>query len=417
MDRVQRALGADVNPHNLAAAGATADCSIDDPRPLVLHVVYRFDVGGLENGLVNLINNMPADSYRHAVLALTEATDFRRRIRRSDVAVIELHQPPGHGFWLYPALYRTMRRLRPAIVHSRNLAALEALVPAWAAGVPVRIHGEHGRDVSDLHGDKRKYQWLRRVYRPFVSHYVALGSELTDYLTAKVGVRASAVTQIGNGVDTDKFRPTESLPAPIDGCPFDPERHWLVGSVGRMQAVKDPINLARAFVLALERQPELHARMRLVMVGGGPLREDALALLAGAGVADLAWLPGERHDIDAVMRGFSCFVLPSLAEGISNTILEALASGLPVIATRVGANADLVAQGETGELVEPADPAALADSILRLANAPAVAASMKNAAREHAVARFGLPAMTTAYRLLYDRQLARGRRVPRPPGR
>ena len=119
-----------------------------DPRPLIMHVVYRFDVGGLENGVVNLINHMPADGYRHAVLALTEATDFSHRIRRDDVPVLSLHKPPGHGLWLYPQIYRLMRSWRPAIVHSRNLAALEAAVPAWAAGVPVRIHGEHGRDVD-----------------------------------------------------------------------------------------------------------------------------------------------------------------------------------------------------------------------------------------------------------------------------
>ena len=97
-----------------------------DGRPLVLHVVYRLDVGGLENGVVNLINHMPA--YRHAVLALTEASDFQHRIRRDDVPVVALHKPPGHGLWLYPQLFRLMRAWRPAIVHSRNLAALEAVM-------------------------------------------------------------------------------------------------------------------------------------------------------------------------------------------------------------------------------------------------------------------------------------------------
>ena len=77
-----------------------------DARPLVLHVVYRFDTGGLENGVVNLINHMPAGAYRHAVLALTEVTDFRHRIQCGDVQCIALHKPPGHGVWQYPRLYR-----------------------------------------------------------------------------------------------------------------------------------------------------------------------------------------------------------------------------------------------------------------------------------------------------------------------
>ena len=381
-----------------------------DQRPLVLHIVYRFDVGGLENGVVNLINEMPAGAYRHAVLALTEATDFRHRIQRDDVPVTALHKPPGHGVWLYPTLFRLMRQWRPAIVHTRNLAALEAVVPAWAAGVPVRIHGEHGRDVDDLDGASRKHQWLRRLYRPFVNHQVALGGELAEYLVGKVGVARAGVTRICNGVDTGRFKPADDgVPAVIEGCPFDGSRHWLVGTVGRMQAVKDQLSLARAFVFALQSQPQLREHVRMVMVGDGPLRAESLAILQAAGVADLAWLPGERHDVAEVMRGLNCFVLPSLAEGVSNTILEAMASGLPVIATAVGANAELVWHGETGEIVAPADAQVLAASIVRLALQPERAAAMGRAGRAAAQARFSLPAMVGAYQSLYDSQLrARG---------
>jgi hypothetical protein len=96
-----------------------------DARPLVAHVVFRFDVGGLENGVVNLINHMPADAYRHAVISLTEITDFRRRIVRDDVSFVALEKPPGtRDLDLSPPV-QPFRQLRPAIVHSRNLAALE----------------------------------------------------------------------------------------------------------------------------------------------------------------------------------------------------------------------------------------------------------------------------------------------------
>ena len=148
-------------------------------RPLVAHVVYRFDTGGLENGIVNLINHMPTSAYRHLVVALTEVVPgFARRIERDDVKFIALHKPPGHGAKLYPQLFRLFREQRPAIVHTRNLAALECQVPAALAGVPVRIHGEHGRDVGDLDGTRWRYQWLRRAYRPFVHKYVALSRDL-----------------------------------------------------------------------------------------------------------------------------------------------------------------------------------------------------------------------------------------------
>ncbi|HEY5364877.1 MAG TPA: glycosyltransferase, partial [Casimicrobiaceae bacterium] len=93
-----------------------------DSRPLVVHVMHAFDVGGLENGVVNLINHLPRDSYRHAVVALTRVTDFRKRVLRDDVTFVALDKPPGHAVRLYPRLYRLFRELRPAIVHTRNLA-------------------------------------------------------------------------------------------------------------------------------------------------------------------------------------------------------------------------------------------------------------------------------------------------------
>lgn len=382
-----------------------------DSRRVVVHVVYRFDVGGLENGVVNLINQMPADAYRHVIVALTEVTGFCRRVQRLDVEFIELHKPPGHGLWLYPRLYRLFKRLRPSIVHTRNLAALEVVVPAWLAGVPVRIHGEHGRDVDDLKGDKRRYQWMRRLYRPFISEYIALSRDLAHYLTRKVGVHERRIAQIYNGVDAARFNPPKTAWRPaIEGCPFSGADLWIVGTVGRMQTVKDQLTLARAFVLALQQRPALGERLRLAMVGDGQLRARSQAILDEAGVAGLCWLPGERSDVAEVMQGLSCFVLPSLAEGISNTILEAMASGLPVIATDVGGNPELVTSGVTGEIVPAARPDLLAAALLRMADDPARAAAMGQAGRAEVERRFSLQAMVDAYLSLYDRFT--GRSVP-----
>lgn len=374
-----------------------------DRRRVIVHVVYRFDVGGLENGLVNLINHMPASAYRHVVVALTEVTSFKDRVGRRDVEFIALNKPPGHAIGLYPRLYRLFRELRPSVVHTRNLAALEATVPAWAAGVPVRVHGEHGRDVDDLTGSSRRHQWMRRLYRPFVTAYVALSRDLAQYLTGKVGIPALRVTQIYNGVDTDRFSPSRPTEAdPVAGFPFVDGEHWTVGTVGRMQTVKDQLTLASAFILALSQRPELRPRMRLAMVGEGPLRVQAQVLLDDAGLTGLCWLPGERSDVAEVMRRLSCFVLPSLAEGISNTILEAMASGLPVIATDVGGNAELVTAGQTGEIVAAEDPVSLAAALLRMADDPERAAVMGLAGRADVERRFSLQAMVSAYQSLYD---------------
>lgn len=376
----------------------------EDGRPLVVHVVYRFATGGLENGVVNLINRLPRDAYRHMVIALTEVTDFKARIETDDVRFVALHKPPGHAFHLYPRLFRLFREHRPAIVHTRNLGALEAALPAWAAGVPVRVHSEHGRDVGDLDGTSRKGQWIRRLYSPCVTYYLALSQDLEQYLVHRVGIAADRVGQIYNGVDTERFFPAGQRSA-IPGCPFGPQ-HWLVGTVGRMQEVKDQTNLARAFVLALRTRPALGDRLRLVMVGGGPLRAQAQAILDEAGMADLAWLPGERADIPDILRGLDLFVLPSLAEGVSNTILEAMASGLPVVATAVGGNRELVRPGTTGTLVPAADSAALAAALADYALDPAAARRAGLAGRAEIERRFSIGAMVDAYHGLYGKLLA-----------
>ncbi len=258
---------------------------------------------------------------------------------------IPLHKAPGHAVRLYPKLVALLRELKPAIVHTRNLAALEAALPAWIAGVPARLHGEHGRDVGDLDGSSVRYQWVRRLFRPFVTRYVAVSPDLERYLRERVGVPAERIDQIYNGVDTARFRPRVGGRAAIDACPFQGADYWLVGTVGRMEAVKDQTNLARAFVAALKADPEARARLRLVLVGDGKLKSEVEAILESAGVRDLAWFAGERADVVPLLQGLDCFVLPSLAEGVSNTMLEAMACGLPVVATRVGANAELVETG------------------------------------------------------------------------
>jgi sugar transferase (PEP-CTERM/EpsH1 system associated) len=381
-----------------------------DARPLVLHVMYRFDTGGLENGVVNLINHMPAHAYRHAVLALTEVTEFRQRVQRHDVEFISLHKPPGHGVWQYPELFKLFRRLRPAIVHSRNLAALEVQVPAWAAGVPVRIHGEHGRDVEDLDGSNVTYQrvqatstalsfittWPCRVIWP-------------DYLTEQRCMSGQRpLRKPTTGSTRSAFPRRLRWPQPIAGCPFNPDKHWLLGTVGRMQTVKDQVDASACFCTGpLALAPELQSRLRLVMVGDGPLRAQAQAALEAAGVAHLTWLPGERSDVGDIMRGLHAFALPSLAEGISNTILEAMASGLPVVATDVGGNADLVVQGETGCIVSKANPLAMAQQLVALASTPERARSMGEAGRQRVLDKFSMQAMVSTYQRVYDQQLRR----------
>jgi sugar transferase (PEP-CTERM/EpsH1 system associated) len=379
----------------------------NDPRPLIAHVVHRFDTGGLENGVVNLINHLPAERYRHAIVALTEVTDFSRRIERDDVAFAALHKPPGQGFWMFARMRSVLRRLRPAIVHTRNLAALEMSVPAAWSGVPIRVHGEHGWDERDPGGTSRTYRLARRAYRPFVHRFVALSRQIRDYLVDSVGVDPSDVTLLYNGVDVQRFRPPQRGREYIPGSPFTEAGTWLAGSVGRLSPVKDQLLLTRAFVRALELAPEARRRLRLVLVGEGPLRGAIEGHLRENRVGELAWLAGDRSDIPLVMRGLDAFVLPSLAEGISNTILEAMAAGLPVIATRVGGNVELLDEGRTGTLVDSRDVDGLARAMLDGWRDQAAARARGSRARAEVERRFSLDRMVTGYAELYDGLLAR----------
>jgi sugar transferase (PEP-CTERM/EpsH1 system associated) len=265
----------------------------------------------------------------------------------------------------------------------------------------VRIHGEHGRDSSDPDGARRRYQWVRRAYRPFVSRYVALSADLESYLVDRVGIPARRVARICNGVDAERFRPlAQSDRGPV-ACPFVPGRHWIVGTVGRMDPIKDPVNLARGFVEALRRSPALRDRLRLVFVGDGACREEVVSVLEKGGALELAWLAGERDDVPDLMRIMDCFVLPSRGEGISNTILEAMSSALPVVATRVGGNAELVEDGMTGRLVPAGNAAVLAEQILAYAADPATARRHGRAGRSRVERDFSLDAMVSRYRDLY----------------
>jgi sugar transferase (PEP-CTERM/EpsH1 system associated) len=366
----------------------------------VLHVVYSFSIGGLENVIVQLINRLPADRFEHVVLSLTTISDFKHRITQPGVRFIELNKPPGHAVPLYPRIYKLLRELRPDVLHTCNFAALELVPLGWLARVPLRLHAEHGWDAHDKNGENLRHQRVRRFYRPFVSHFVGVSQEIDDYLGSAIRVPAARRSLIANGVDTALFSPAAGQRQTVPGCPFEPGNHWLVGTVGRLQTVKNQPLLARAFVRLIQQRPQAAERARLVIVGEGPLRAEVEGILSAAGLQHLAWLPGARNDVPDVLRMLDVFVLPSQAEGTSCTLQEAMASGLPVVATAVGGNPDLVQQGITGLLVPSDDEAALADALASLWAVPEKLRAMGAAGREIAVQTLGLDAMVSAYQAL-----------------
>lgn len=377
--------------------------------PLVVHLISRLAVGGLENGLVNLINHMPKNRYRHAIVSLYEPTSFQTRLRDKDIPIFSLHKKDGQDWRVYLRLWKILRILRPAIIHTRNFGTLEFSILSFLTGVPGRVHGEHGRDMYDIDGTTVKYLILRKMVRPFIHRYITVSGDLAEWLRYKVGIPKDKVTHISNGVDVNKF-----CPRTIHGQPSSPEnfpfrnQQMIVGSVGRIQTVKNHLLLVEAFLYLLDVIPNARSRFRLVIVGDGPLRQKLLECLEDANAGDLAWIPGERVDVAEILREIDLFILPSLAEGNSNTILEAMATGLPVIATAVGGNSELVEEGKTGTLVPSNDPVALGNAIKHYLLHPELLRLHGEAGRERVETRFSLDSMVKDYMLAYDLVLGSG---------
>jgi sugar transferase (PEP-CTERM/EpsH1 system associated) len=367
--------------------------------PLVLHVIYRLSVGGLENGLVNLINHMPTEKYRHAILCIDGSTDFGSRLVR-DVEIIELRKRAGKDWLSYHRLGRVIRRLKPTLVHTRNFGTLDTQVVAALNGVPCRVHGEHGSDVFEVDRARWKPRSVQRMMRSLMHAYVAVSTDVASWLRSVIHVRHDRVHYIPNGVDTDRFRARG--PAEFDKRRFGLHDRILVGTVGRMADVKNQLDLVEAFIALLKRRPDLRPQIGLVLIGDGPLRRACLDRLAAVSLLELVFAPGSRNDIPQLMCALDIFVLPSKTEGMSNAIQEAMATALPVIATDVGGNVQMVRQGVTGCVVPARDIAAMSKAIEYYCDNPSIARQHGRAGRVFVEKAFSLDAMVKSYVKLYD---------------
>jgi len=381
--------------------------------PLVAHIIYALSTGGLENGLVNIINRSPPDRYRHVIICLTAADEFAHRVTAENVQVIELHKREGHDLRCYWRLRRLLQELRPAIIHSRNMAALEAQLCSIGLTDVKRVHGEHGREVNDLDGSNWKYLAFRRFMRIFVHQYIAVSKDLERWLISTVGVSTDRVQQIYNGVDYYRFtsedvKPVALLPTrwqELDGI-------LVAGTVGRLTPVKDQQLLLRAVAHLRDCHPELGGRLRLLIVGDGPLYPVLIRMIEQFALQDIVWLVGDRKDVPELLRAMDIFVLPSLGEGISNTVLEAMASGLPVVATAVGGNIELVEEGFNGSLVPVGDHQALSNAMATLLMNDSERTRQGSNARQRVCQQFDWDRTADAYLRLYDGLLGRSAVTP-----
>jgi sugar transferase (PEP-CTERM/EpsH1 system associated) len=368
--------------------------------PLVVHLVSQLDAATFGTALVNLITHMPPERYRHAIVCLCESGDSEAGIREHGVEVINLHKRDGADLGHYLRMFRTLRALHPDLVHTRNLSGLKGQVVAALAGVKLRVHAEHGRERGD--GVRSGQRWLRRALRPLIGHFIAVSAELEHWLVEHVGAAPARVSHISNGVDSVQFHPRLGPPAAVGPAGFMHDGAFVIGSVGRMDDMKNHATLVEAFLRLIASPHPAHQRLRLMIIGDGPCRSECQSMLNRAGATHRAWLPGERPDIAQLLRAMDLFVLPSLSEGSSNAILEAMATGLPVVATAVGGNMELVHAGFTGILVPPMSPDLMAAAIADYCRIPEMGARHGARARSQVIARHSLPAMARSYLAVYD---------------
>lgn len=372
------------------------------PRPpLIAHVIHRFAIGGMENGLVNLINGMDV-RFAHAIVCFDGYTDFSTRLTRDDVSLHDVGKKPGKDPGHYARLWRVFRALRPTVVHTRNIGAIEAGVVAKLAGVATVLHGEHGWDVHDLRGSNPRYRRLRRLCSPFISRFVCVSAQIRDWLRDQVGIAPRKLVQIYNGVDSERFNPAGRDAARRLLHENDIRADFIVGSVGRLEEVKNPVATVDAYALACDRDAGFRCSSALVFVGGGRLESQLRSRVAGLALEGRVHFLGRRDDVAQLLPGFDVHVLPSLNEGISNTILEAMACGVPVVASEVGGNPELVSNGLNGFLYPCEDLDALAGWLGRYQRDAAERERHAVAARARALEHFSLQRMIRNYEDVYS---------------
>jgi sugar transferase (PEP-CTERM/EpsH1 system associated) len=380
----------DPRPAGQAAAGGRQRLAAAARPVRVMHLVYRLAGGGMEHNIVKLANSHDPARVVASICSCAPADPLKERLRPS-VRLFEFARREGNDFRLIWQLVQLFRQERPDIVHTHHWGTLcEGYLAARLAGVPAVVHGEHGSfETKPFNLRIQRFLWGR------VERVLSVSSRLAEKLSREVGFHESGFAVIRNGVDLSRIGSgVRSILREALGVQPD---ELLIGTVGRLEPVKDHACLLDA--LAMLRDSGLS--VKAVLVGDGSQRQALLDRTRMLGLEQMVHFTGVRTDVENALAAMDLFVMPSRSEGLSNTIIEAMAAGLPVVATRVGGADELIEDGLTGVLVPPASPAALAKGLARLIHDPGERRTMSRAASLKAMRDFGLDRMVREYEDLY----------------
>lgn len=369
------------------------------PRAIrILHVVDSLGKGGLENGLVNLIARLDPHRFEHVVCAMRRLGPNAERIEAAGARIICLAGQTGARFQIR-TLVRTIREVSPDLVHSRNWAAIEAVLAAKWAGVRGVIHSEHGLEADTAKAEPWRRNCFRRLAFEAADRVLSVSNQLRDLHARRTGFPARRITVIHNGVDSERFRPDPQLRASIRAEFKIAEDQFCIGCVGNLTPVKD----YRTALSAADAFDKVCKDWRLMVIGEGAERRELEEFVqARPEWRDRVTFLGLSHRVPELFAAMDVYVLSSVIEGISNSLLEAMASGLPAIATSVGGNPEVVIDGESGLLFPAGDFNRLADRLLLLRQQPDMRARLSQQARRRVREEFSIDSMVRSYQEVYE---------------
>ncbi len=363
----------------------------------IVHVVENLDRGGLERTVVDLIASQRDAGHECRVICLFKLGLLARELLASGVRVDACGKRRGLDLRALRRARALIRQSPDAVIHTHNaMAHYYAVLASLGLPVKCRINTRHGMGGRTRSG---RQEWLYRQSLRGTDYAVAV-CEAARQRFAADGMRPRrALLSVPNGIRLERFRPADdvarqSLVAEL-GLPTGSR---IIGTVGRLQPVKDHALLLRAFAKVRVQVPEA----ALVIVGDGPLRAALEAQAEQAGLSDAVRFMGDRHDVPRLLTGMEVFALTSTSEGYSVALLEACASSLPIVATDVGGNREIVRHGINGRLVPSGDTAAIATALIALLRGGEQAAAMGRAGYAWAQAEASFRTMAERYHGLYD---------------
>lgn len=356
----------------------------------IVHVLSSYGVGGQERVALDLAIGQKARGHRVSVLSLAPEPDgaMAQEFAQAGISVGRVPKHGGLDPTLVPRLARELRTLEADVVHTHNPLPLIYGAPAARLVRAAAIHTKHG-----VNPGSRGHRMLRRAAAQLTHAFVAVSDTTEAQAREQKDAPAAKIHTIPNGIRLDRYAPDPEARAAAR-VELGLGDAWVVGTVGRLDAFKNQALLVRAMA------PHLSSQVRLVIVGDGDARPEVEAAVAM--LPDPRWvvLTGRRMDVPKLVHAFDVFALSSKTEGLPLVVPEAMAAGLPVIATSVGGLPSVITEGVNGMLV-PVDEASLSAALGRLAGDHALAKAMGTRAREIALARYSHDRMVDAYLALY----------------